>query len=154
MQHALTQIVRFFQAKSGVAAAEFALMTPVFALCVMTMFDIGLAINERMFLDKVLRSGAQLAMTGESNIPTLEAAVMNAGQGVSEDGDVPSAATVDYTLAITRTCECAGVVGLCTERCDSGVAPSLYYNFNASKTMDPVMLPQFDVESKLRVQLR
>ena len=147
-------IMRLARSEKSVAAAEFALMAPVFALCVLVMLDIGLAINKRMYLDRVVRAGGQLAMTGVEDIPTLEAAVVNASAGADENNAPPSMETVDYTLSITRSCECGGAAGACNVRCTGGEPPSLFFNFDAKKMMTPIMLPELEVESKLRVQIR
>lgn len=145
---------RFFGANSGIAAAEFALLLPVFALSLLAMIDVGLAVNERMTLDRVLRSGAQLAMSGVQDVDALENAVVSSSAGNNEDGTAPSVDNLDYTLSVTRSCECGGAAGSCTQRCGSGEPPSLFYNFRAWQTMETMMLPQFDVESNLRVQVR
>ena len=145
---------RFFFADRGIAAAEFGLLLPVFALSLLAMIDVGLAINERMNLDRVLRSGAQLAMSGVQDVDALENAVVSSGAGNNEDGTAPSVDSLDYSISVTRTCECGGAAGSCTQRCGSGEPPSLFYNFRAWQTMDTMMLPQFDVESNLRVQVR
>lgn len=142
----------FLASIKGVAAAEFGLLTPVFALCLIAMLDVGLAINERMYLDRVLRSGAQLVMNGTDDIAELESAVLNASE--SEDDSPPTLDTVDYNLNINRSCECDGAAGACNDRCASGKPPSLFYDFSASQLMNTLLLPAFSVESNVRVQVR
>lgn len=149
-----TRIRRFLNGEGGMAAAEFGLLLPVFALCLLGMLDVGLAVNERMYLDRVVRAGGQLAMSGVDDIAELEGAVVNSGENDTQDADVPSVDTVDYTLSITRSCECGGSAGSCTARCDGGEPPSLFYNFSAKQMMETILLPEFEVESTLRVQLR
>ena len=101
----------FFRANTGIAAAEFGLLLPVFALSLLAMIDVGLAVNERMNLDRVLRSGAQLAMSGIQDVDALENAVVSSSAGNNEDGTAPSVDNLDYSLSVTRSCECGGTAG-------------------------------------------
>jgi len=99
-----------------------------------------------------LRSGGQLVMAGIDDISELESAIMNSEE--TDEETPPSLDTIDYALSVTRTCECGGVAGSCTDRCTGGEPPSLFYNFNASQTMDTMLLPVFDIVSDLRIQVR
>jgi len=110
-----------------------------------------------MKMDQVLRSGAQLVMTGVDDITALENAVRNASDhnaGSDGDDDNPSVDTPDYSVSITRTCECGGTAGSCTSLCSTDVPPSVFFNFGASKTVQTIFLPEFDVGSNLRIQVR
>ena len=135
------------------AAAEFGLLAPVLALVLLAMLDVGFAVNERMNLDRLLRSGAQMALTGVEDITALESAVLNSGNS-DENDNAPTIDSVDYSLSVTRTCECAGAAGSCTERCGDGTPPSIFFNFAAVQPMETNLLPEFDVKSALRIQVR
>lgn len=154
MKYLVQRIRAFRHEETGVAATEFALIAPVFALSLVGMIDLGIAVQDRIELNRVIRAGAQVAMAGEDTLSALESAVVNATVGPSENGDPPTAASVDYDLSISRTCECGGVAGLCSARCDDGAAPSLFYNFIASKSTEPIMLPDFSIQAQISVQVR
>jgi hypothetical protein len=143
----------FIRANRGMAAAEFGLLLPLFLLAVLGMIDVGTGINERMKLDQTLRVGAQLAMSGVTDTTKIESASMASGD-YSDSDEVPSSDTVDYSYSISKTCECSGAVVSCSTMCGSGDPPSVFYNLNASKTMQTIILPTFSVGSAFRVQVR
>ena len=153
----LTKILRpsrSFGEDSGMAAAEFGMMLPVFGFGLLSMLDVGLAINERMKLDQAVRSGAQLVMSGVEDVTALENAVLRSGDRDGSENGTPTISTAGYSLSISRTCECGGTSGSCTSLCGDDTPPSVFYNFAASKTMQTILIPEFDVDSSLRIQVR
>src|SRR5918997_6063445 len=54
----------------GAAVVELALIAPVLALMLLLAVDVGLAVNEKMAVDHVMRVGAETAMAdpGESKV--------------------------------------------------------------------------------------
>jgi pilus assembly protein CpaE len=135
------------RAVSGLAAAEFAIISPVFFLAMLGMVDIGLALNERMEVDRVLRAGVQEAMSGQDDVSRIEAAVRNANfsSGVSEH-------TPQYTIA--RSCECLSTEMSCNALCDDGRPPAIYFDLSAVQPMETFMLPAMNIRSAMRVQVR
>ena len=96
-----TGLSRLFGAESGMAAAEFALMLPIFGFGLLSMLDVGLAINERMKLDQAVRSGAQLVMTGVEDVAALESAVLRSGDRDGTDNGTPTITTAGYSLSVS-----------------------------------------------------
>lgn len=149
-----SRLARLFGTEGGMAAAEFGLMLPIFGFGLLSMLDVGIAINERMKMDQAIRSSAQLVMTGVDDVTALENAVLSANDRDGSDNGTPTIDTADYSLSITRSCECGGVAGSCTALCGNDDPPSVFYNFDASKTMQTIFIPEFDVGSSLRIQVR
>ncbi|MCK5748103.1 MAG: pilus assembly protein, partial [Oricola sp.] len=101
-------VKRWLSNDSGVAAAEAALIAPIFVLSALAVFDLGLAGAKRLDVDQALRAGAQASMmniTNESDIlaATLAALGENAQGEVQDDGIcAPNSSCVDVDYA----CKC------------------------------------------------
>lgn len=59
-------VVAFVREERGAIAVEFALMLPLLVTLFLSMADLGLAINQRMKMQHILRIAAQVAMRGGS----------------------------------------------------------------------------------------
>ena len=134
---------RFWRNETGVSAIEFGLVAPMLALGLTLMLDIGLAVGQRMELDRNVRAGVQAAM---SNISDLDA-VRNLVLSTSEDPDA-------LTVSVNRTCSCSGVATPCTQWCAVDSPPNVFVNISAVKDFTGVMLPTFALDSSTHVQLR
>lgn len=133
--------------EDGVSAVEFALIAPVLFFALLSMVDVGFAINERMTIDYVLRAGAQAAMDDPGKDQVL--AVLNdTGAKNFAVGAVPTF-TVEHPV-----CECpenADVV--CSATCDGGAATSIFYRLEGSKTYTGIFM-SIPLGPSVRVQVR
>ncbi len=68
----LRMLARFGGDASGVSAVEFALMTPILALTLVALVDLGLAINARLTLEKELNVAQLYALESKDNISQLQ----------------------------------------------------------------------------------
>lgn len=143
----LSRFLRGDRAASGVAAAEFAIISPVFALAMLGMVDIGMAVNERMEMDRVLRAGVQEAMTGANDVAKIETAVQNANFSSRVNESPPM-------LSVHRTCFCSTVANSCNALCNDGAAPSVYFDLAAVQNMQTFLLPAMTIRTDMRVQVR
>ena len=64
--------------RSGVAAAEFALIVPVMLTLLLGVYDIGNAIQQRLQLEQAVRAGAQYALSWPDQTGGIEGAITNA----------------------------------------------------------------------------
>jgi Flp pilus assembly protein TadG len=143
--------------RRGSSAVEFAVGAPVLLVGLIIVTDIGLAVNDRMNLDQSVRAGAEFAMNNVEDETTLEEMVKSAATGVygSQPGDVNSSNTP--TVDVTRTCECPdapGAAASCDQLCTGEIVPYIYYDFLASKDYQGIFVPNFTIETQMKVQVR
>lgn len=145
-------IDRLCRDQGGVAAAEFALLSPILFFIGLGTVDLGLALTERMTIDHILRSGANVAMDNagiQSVRKVLEAAAkknftVGAGEySISFSVDYYFACPADPEIEVTATTECA-----------PEVPPSTYYRLSATKTYAGIIIPDLGMNPALKVQVR
>lgn len=147
----------FLADKRGSAAVEFAIGAPVLLIGLIIVTDVGLAVTDRMNLDQSVRAGAEFAMNSVEDETTLEDMVKSAATGAYGDAlnDVDSSEVP--TVDVTKTCECPdapGVSASCTDICTGDVPPSIYYDFLASKDYQGIFVPDFTMQTEMKVQVR
>jgi len=124
---------------SGTAAVEFAIVAPAIVAALLAMIDVGFALEARMRMDAILRTGAQIAMAD----PGLSD--LRAGLDALADG---SAITVDADLR----CRCPDAT--CTEPC-SDPADYTAYRMTATLRYDSIVTPlTMDLDSSVEVEVR
>lgn len=122
------------RAEDGVSAVEFGLFAPVLFFSAVAMIDIGLALNERMTLDRLLRGGVQSAMQdpGADHVRTV----------IEASADAALEPGSDFSLTVERTCVC------------SATDNSTYYRMVAARTYPALILPDLALEATAEVQVR
>lgn len=125
---------RLFGAEDGVSAVEFALFAPFLFFAAVGMIDIGLAVNERMIMDRLLRGGAHSAMQdpGADHVRTV----------IEASADASFQPGSDFTLTVERECVC------------SLTDNSTYYRMVATRTYPGLILPDIGLEATAEVQIR
>jgi Flp pilus assembly protein TadG len=151
------RIFQFCSDRRGSSAVEFAVGAPVLLVGLIIVTDVGLAVSDRMNLDQSVRAGTEFAMNNVEDETTLEEMVKSAATGAYGDqrndinpDDVP-------TVDVTKTCECAdtpGVAVSCTNLCTGDLPPSIYYQFAANKLYKGIFIPDFSMETEMKVQVR
>ncbi|MEN3791612.1 TadE family protein [Fulvimarina sp. MAC3] len=141
----------------GVAAVEFSLVLPFLVFALLAMIDTGLMITEKLAVDQILRSGAQIAMTD----PGPQAVYDRIGATAGTDyGVVPSpqAATVDQiSLSVTRYFACLEAPNVdvaAGTTCEGSNPTAAFYRAVAVKPFDAIILKNIDVNSVIQVQVR
>lgn len=147
----------FLRSREGSSAIEFAIGAPVLLIGLIIVTDIGLAIGERMRLDQSVRAGAEFAMNSVEDETTLEDMVRSAATGAYGDqlNDVDSSEIP--TVDVTKSCECPSAPGVavsCTNICTGDLPPSVYYGFIASKAYQGIFIPDFRMQTEMKVQVR
>ncbi len=151
------QLKKLKSSESGVSAVEFALIAPVFAIGLVAMADVALAVHQRMAMDHVLRAGAQAAMSdaGEAKVQAvMESTLVGSGEA--------STVVLD---PVHRYCACpenASVAPEAAPACGtpcSGMVPQyVYYRMQAHKDYQPMSLPEalpaFRLSSSMQVQVQ
>jgi Flp pilus assembly protein TadG len=138
-----TSAARFVRDKSGVAAIEMGLAAPFLIAGLIMMLDAGLAVNERMKLDRNVRAGVQAVMARVTDPTAIKNAVENSTDGAT-----------NINVAVNQVCSCGSTVTACTNWCGGNVPPSVVIFIKATKQQTSLMLPNMTLESDSHVQLR
>ena len=128
---------------SGVAAIEMGLLAPILVAGLVMMLDAGIAVNERMKMDRYLRAGVQATMSRITDPIDIKNSVMAATEGAS-----------GISVAVDRVCSCGSTVTVCTNWCTGNTPPSVVMFIKATKQQTNIMLPDMTLESETHVQLR
>lgn len=148
------KLIALQRSEDGVSAVEFALIAPVLAIALVTMADVGLALNDRMAMDQFLRAGAQAALSdpGEAAVGKIlqSAAAQPAGS--------PSTLVIDPPKRFCACPENAAVdpssAPACSATCAGSAPPYVYYRMSASTTYAGMIVPSIPLRSTLQVQIR
>jgi Flp pilus assembly protein TadG len=118
----LTQLVILVRAlrsnRSGVAAAEFALIAPVMLILLLGVYDIGNAIQQRLQLEQAVRAGAQYALSWPDQISGIKAAITAAlpsSWNATVDANYCHSGTSPASSPASPSCPAATCSGSTTE---------------------------------------
>ena len=158
LMNCLRAIDRWRADRNGVAAVEAAFIAPIFVLCGLAVFDLGLAGTKRLELDQALRAGAQVSMVNVTEEDDILAATISAlgetAPGIySQDGLCePNASCIDVSYA----CECSdGTASQCDQLCiPSGEIPSAFLTIVAARRHEGLLFPDIDLNTRITVQTR
>jgi Flp pilus assembly protein TadG len=150
----LTECVR------GIAAIEFAFITPVLILMSIAVFDLGQGAYRDMQVQNAAQAGAEYAIAHGFNANSISNAVKSA----------TSFAGIGVSQAPSQFCGCASSTGIsnvscnstcssCNSTCSNGLGPGTYVTVSAQgtyTTMIPYpMMPSsftFNAQSTARIQ--
>ncbi|TCP60907.1 TadE-like protein [Rhodovulum bhavnagarense] len=136
---------RFKSESHASVTVEFALIAPLLVIMVLGTAEIGVAVQQRLALDHILRAGAFAAQTDPG-----EKAVEDAMQAVRADLTDPAfgkPAFRNHGLDVTRFCVCPenpdvapGVAPPCGTVCSGGRAPHAVYLLQGTLTYETRLL--------------
>lgn len=137
---------RFRRNQRGVAAVEFALIAPLFALLGVCTADIGFAVAAKIDMDQSLRGAAQVAMANLHDDTQLQTALQQSFGGQTP---VP-------TVTAASQCECSSGGGAtsCYAPCGGGNAPLVFVDMTMTKAYNAIILPDMTLTSKITIRLR
>ena len=134
---------RFLKENSGVAAVEMAMLSPLLMFGMVAMMDVGVAVSERMELDRSVRSGVQAAISNVSDLTEIKSVVLASAENNEK-----------MSVAIDKNCSCGSIAASCTALCTGDEPPSVYIDIKASRLHIGMIMPDLNLESESRVQLR
>ena len=133
---------RLLSEARGIAAVEFAIGAPVLIFGVLAMIDAGMAAATRMEIDRNVRSGAQAAMSLNNDPAAIRSIVLAA-----------AGEPADLSVDVAKVCECEGAEASCTVPCDSGEAPSVFFDIAGQRPYAGILV-DLAINSRARVQIR
>jgi Flp pilus assembly protein TadG len=120
---------RIAQANQGLAAVEFALLTPVLITLLVGLLDFGLAFQRQLNVNAAAQAGASYAVINGFDATGISTIVTNAGGGIQA------------SPAPTQVCACpsptSGIITSsptvppCTGKCPDGSTAGVYVSSNA-----------------------
>ena len=137
------QLRALVQNRSGVAAIEMGLVTPIILFGLILMVDVGIAVSERMELDRNVRAGAQAVMALTNEPKEVKDLIVASTEGAN-----------NVSVTVNKTCTCGNAASACNTMCGVDEPPSVFLNISAVKPYTGIMLPAFNLESQTHVQLR
>ena len=149
--------VAFWRRSDGVSSLEFALVAPILFFSLLTMADLGFALQERMTMDHVLRAGAQKTIGGGSEPEILDILKSTASKNFVLTGEATTEGEDTLSLAVTRYSACpenpefaVDVSTIC-----AGPQPTaIFYELSALKDYSGMILPLMTLDRSLVVQIR
>lgn len=126
--------------RSGVAAAEFAVIATVMLTVLLGVFDLGNAVQERMQLEQALRAGAQYALSWPDR---------TTGSTESIQAAITAALPARWTGAVVTVgalqCYCwssggGEALGDCYTTCPAGTTKRSYVTLTATNSATPFLL--------------
>jgi pilus assembly protein CpaE len=147
---------KFRRDEKGIAALEFGLVAPILFFGLLSAIDIGLAVNERMEVNHVLRVGAEAAINKSDEDVVLAIMAATASQNMTASTNGQGAAG-DLSLTVNQYCACPDateVAVTCSTICPGDVPTYVYYQLNGSKTYTGMFIPNISFAPSMRVQIR
>jgi Flp pilus assembly protein TadG len=133
----------FARSESGNSAIEFGLTAPFLIIALVTMLDVGIAVETRMEMDRNVRAGVQATMSQINDPNAIRDFILAATNG-----------SENVSINVNKTCSCGSTATSCTSWCSAEEPPSVFVNINAVQPYSGLMLPPFQLESETHVQLR
>ncbi|HSG95184.1 MAG TPA: TadE/TadG family type IV pilus assembly protein, partial [Afifellaceae bacterium] len=140
----------------GVAAMEFGLVAPILFFGLLSAIDLGLAVNERMDVNHVLRAGAEAAINKADPTDVLEVMAATGGQNMTVSTNGQGGAG-DLSVTVNQYCACPDateVAVTCSTICTGNVPTYVYYQIDGSKTYTGMFIPNISFTPSIRVQIR
>lgn len=129
--------------RSGAIAIEFAILAPLLVFGLLGMADIGIGIATRMELDRIVRSGAQAAISLNNDAAAIRALVL-----------ASSATQAGLDVEVDKLCSCAELAASCTALCSGGAAPSVYFGIEAERPYAGLLFGERPIVSSARIKIR
>jgi hypothetical protein len=153
----IRNLARLFSCRRGSSGVEFAISAPIMLGGLLIMTDIGLAFNAQMNLDQAVKSGAQFVMSDVTDESTLEDLMTSAATGRSSNDPQNVNNQNAPTFDAPKVCKCPGSEASvsCDNLCTAGsIPPFVYYTLTGQQTYDAIVLPDFNLQASIRVQVR
>jgi pilus assembly protein CpaE len=150
-------LVSWWRGGEGASAVEFALIAPMLIIGLVTMVDVGLAANERMTIDHVLRSGAQRAMADPGAGAVLNVLKDTATRNFTLPPDGAPQPPHTLSLSAVRFCACpedTGAAVACSTICSGPKPTFIYYRLLGAKTYKGMIIPSVTSSISMQVQIR
>lgn len=131
---------------SGIAAVEFALITPVLAIILIGLIDIGRYVSDRGKMTRAIQTGSHYFMVGGDDGDRARQIISGNLGNAFGDRYQPQ-------VSVAQFCTCAAVANACNVNCSDGTVPNAFYNLKISATYKGVFLTRnHEIDDDVRVR--
>jgi len=134
----IDRLRRFCIAQDASAAVEFALVGPIFATAVICLADVANIVVGVGSMETGMRSAAQYAMNGGSDMTTART------QGLQAWYNRPAGSNI----TAVKSCGCNGAAADCAVPCANGNVPETYVTVTATATFTGNMISRNETLSE------
>jgi len=124
----------FARDRRGASAVEFALISPVLAITLLGIAEIGQVVYQRTDMHGALRSGGQYVLNGGRDLAVAREIVVRSWTAMPDDAVVET----------TRFCLCSNVAHACNSPCSGGSVPEAYISISAEATLGGIVFEYGD----------
>ncbi len=133
-------IRKFYKSQDGVAATEFALISPVLVVMLIGVIDVGFYTNEKMKAESAARATVEYLLSSGEEENILEDVLSLFFQDRDESSNEDISWSNDLAVETGYVCECSdGEEISCTASCDSGDYRRRYVEATVTKNYHPFM---------------
>jgi hypothetical protein len=131
--------MHFLQDRSGVSAAEFAIVAPILIFVILAMIDVWSYFNASLGTRAAVKAGANYVLLGGHTSSTAQAVAMSAWIRPPDDASV----------SVEQVCYCGEEVAACDVLCTGTLAPPAgYIRIEAAGTWIPPTPIRLVLESR------
>jgi len=131
--------------RDGAIAIEFAMIAPILIIMAISVYDVSLAIKQKLALQNATRIGVQYGLVRRPVQGDMQHVINAVEQTLPPKWDKSNAATQPQISAALR-CECStGLVIACGSKCSAGQTKLTYLKVEITKTYQTMLpYPGFD----------
>jgi Flp pilus assembly protein TadG len=145
-------IASLWRDRTGVSAVEFSLLAPFLVVGTISAVDAGMAAHQQMMISQALRAGAHSAIAGQNETVVQTIIEAAAAENFTIASGPPLGAELSISVSTSCICPDAPTAPVtCTTSCATQTQPDQYYNLNAEKLFQGVILPDFNLSGTLSV---
>lgn len=140
------QLSRLKRNMSGIAAVEFALITPVLAIILIGLIDIGRFVSDRGKMTRAIQTGSHYFMVGGDDGDRARQIISGNLSNAFGDRYAPQ-------VSVAQFCTCAAVTHACNTNCSDGTVPNAFYNLKISATYKGIFLTRtHEIDDDVRIR--
>lgn len=151
MRRALRGAERLWTDRTGASVVEIGLIAPMIVAGLLSMVDLGRAVNERLAIENLLQAGARVAISD----PGAEA--VKDAIALVDAGSVRMAQPGALTFDVQRYCACMDDTDTprdCDVTCVGSSSTAIFYRLTSATTYDGMLLPPIRLGSETRIRIR
>lgn len=130
----LSRLRAFACNSRGASAVEFALISPVLAIALLGIAEVGQITYQRTDMHGALRSGGQYVLNGGRDLAVAREIIVRSWSAMPDDAQVEA----------TRFCTCSDVAHACNSPCSGGGVPEAYISLRAHATLGGIVVDYGD----------
>jgi Flp pilus assembly protein TadG len=163
MSRVLEGARQFWSDKAGASTVEFALLAPLLITALLTAFDLGGALQQKMKMAHIMRVGAETAAAQPPSRATSDATTQIlahmrlAAEGSSRASLPRSAVQHSLTMQVEHACACPQArttLLTCHPVCPGGATHFIFFRLRITQTYVGHLIPTLPLNAEMLIQVR